>query len=78
MIVLYICMQIMFQIEHVRCYVFFFRLNVGSFFVLAISSCIFGEKKNLPFRLAMAVQHSTVPIALINFIVSLRNSIRTL
>ena len=70
---LYLCMQIMFQIEHVRCYVGFFRLNVGSFFVLAISSCIFGRKKKLHFRLAMAVQHFTVPIALINFIVSLRN-----
>ena len=57
---------------------FFFRLNVGSFFVLVISSCMFGENKNSHFRLAMAVQHSTVPIALINFIVSLRNWIRTL
>ena len=66
-------MQIMFQIEHVRCYVGFFRLNVGSFFVLSILSCIFGEKKNLHFRLAMPVQHSTVPIALINFILSLKN-----
>ena len=73
MIVLYICMQIMFLIEHVRCYMGFFRLNVGSLFVLAISSCIFGKIKNLHFRVAMAVQHSTVPIALINFIVSLRN-----
>ena len=43
-------MQIMFQIEHVRCYVAFFRLNVGSFFVLAISSCIFGGGKEFTFQ----------------------------
>ena len=67
------CMQFMFQLEHVRCYVGFFRMNVGSFFFGAISSCIFGGKKNLHYRLDMTVQHSTVPIVLINFIVSLRN-----
>ena len=52
-------------------YVAFFRLNVGSFFVF--SSRIFGGEKNLRFRFAMAVQDTTVPIALIYFIVSLQN-----
>ena len=49
----------------VQCWIF---LCFGNFKLY-----ILGEKKNLHFRLAMAVQHSTIPIALIKFIVSLRN-----
>ena len=66
MIVLYICMQIMFQIEHVQCYVGFFQVECWIFLCFGNFKLYIWEKKNLHFRLAMAVQHSTVPIALIN------------